>query len=1288
VSRKRKCLAAVLLAAAAVMAMLFVLVGTCAAATGPGVTWVYQSPLPSGHYLNATSAVSATATFSVCDYGKILYWNGTTLAEQASGTTSDLYGVWATTATSAWAVGANGTIRRYNGTSWSMQASPTAYNLLAISGLSATNIWAVGGQDGFNNPVIIHYNGSTWSDQTPAGMTTGGFSDVHALDSTHVWAVGGMDGATWFYNGTSWSKINDGATFSLYQVSAASTTTVYGIDWDGTVVRSTNGGVAYSSILSSVSWPLALSAQDTTHIYVVGTGGTIQTYNGSAWTVRASGTTVDLDDVDAFSNTGIFAVGEEKLLSSTGTAWTTRTGMIPSALYGSSSYDGSHVWAVGANTTNYGNIYYSADGGDVWSVQASGTTTQYRGVVAQDSTHVWACDTSGGIRFYNGSVWAAQTSNTTRALYGITAADNTHVWACGSRVVQFYNGSTWSNVVNNTGLTLNGISAADATHVWTVGNSGVIRQWNGTSWLTQDLGITQTLQHVWAYDATHVWAVGAAGTIRFYDGSSWSAQTCPVGTDLFGVSGVDATHVWAAGASGVILYFDGTSWTQVTDPAPSTVTFNEVFTYDSNHSWAVGTGGTVLFADPPYIEGVQPNWGAPGSTVDVEVTGAYTHFQTLAPTLTFGDGVSVVPGTENVVDNTHVQAQLQIEPGAQVGPREVNAASVLETPIPLAGGFNVGTQPTVTGASPGSGPRGWTGDVSVTGSQTHFDDSSVVSFGSGVRVNQVKGDGPDRLVANVTVDAKAAPGGRTVSVVTGGETAAPLALGFSVPAPPTVTSASPAQGPRGSTVTIRGSGFGASQRTGAGPGSVVSFNGASAACGAWSDTAITCTVPPEATSGPVTVTTGNGTSNTDMAFKTTSPTWYLAEGSTAWGFSTDIAIANPNSQPVTARVTYLTSGGAVRRPDIRMAPMSRVTINPANDGLASADFSTQVQCLEGRTIAVDRTMFWKGPTAAAGEGHSSIGVSEPATSWYLPEGSSAWGFECWLLIMNPGSQDTDCAVTYMIEGQGPKTVHKTVRAHTRASFNMRDDIGQADASIMVNSAAGVVPERSMYRNDRREGHDSVGAEAPADDFYLAEGSTAWGFRTYVLVQNPNAEAATVALTYQTPNGPVKQPPFTMAPRSRKTVFVNEVVNGTDLSTHVHGSLPIVAERSMYWDSGRGEACHDSIGVPGPGPAFYLADGRSGSNGGRDYETWTLVQNPNGSPVQISVTYMTADGTANKTFADTIPANSRRSYNMADTISSGFAGIAVSSKTAGSDIIVERAMYWDGRTAGTCTVGSQ
>jgi len=489
-------------------------------------------------------------------------------------------------------------------------------------------------------------------------------------------------------------------------------------------------------------------------------------------------------------------------------------------------------------------------------------------------------------------------------------------------------------------------------------------------------------------------------------------------------------------------------------------------------------------------------------------------------------------------------------------------------------------------------------------------------------------------------------------------------------------------------VTITGSNFGGSRTSLSGAGtttpSYVTFDGTAATgYSDWSDSSVTVVVPPAARSGPVRVVTVRGESNDDRSFTVGTPTWFLAEGSTKWGFDTYISIENPNRSGVKARITYMTEDGERRMPQVSLPGYSQTTVNPRDD-LGDLDFSTKVECTtEGRSIAVDRTMSWTGPGAPSPEGHSSIGVTAPARSWYLPEGSSKWGFECWLLLQNPSEDDASVELTYMIEGEGPRVVNKEVPANSRRTCDMSADIGAKDASIMVRSDVPVIPERSMYRNDRREGHGSIGTTAPAADYYLAEGTTDYGFTTYILVQNPNEVSCTVSVTFMTITGPVSYPDFEMPPESRKTIRVNDVMGQTDFSTQVRGSRPIIAERAMYWGAGSalGEACHDSIGMTEPHMTFYLPDGET-SNG---RETYVLVQNPFEQDVRIRVTYF-GGPTGKVSFDDTVAGYSRKTFDLRGAIEDSRAAIMVGSLEPGKPIMVERAMYWNDRGAGTDTIG--
>lgn len=98
---------------------------------------------------------------------------------------------------------------------------------------------------------------------------------------------------------------------------------------------------------------------------------------------------------------------------------------------------------------------------------------------------------------------------------------------------------------------------------------------------------------------------------------------------------------------------------------------------------------------------------------------------------------------------------------------------------------------------------------------------------------------------------------------------------------------------------------------------------------------------------------------------------------------------------------------------------------------------------------------------------------------------------------------------------------------------------------------------------------------PEKNWYLAEGCTAGGFESWVLVQNPNDQPAHVRLTFMTGEGPVPGPETDLAPNSRQSFNVGSYVTTYDVSTQVQSDNPVVVERAMY---GGGRVWgHDSVG---------------------------------------------------------------------------------------------------------------
>jgi hypothetical protein len=429
----------------------------------------------------------------------------------------------------------------------------------------------------------------------------------------------------------------------------------------------------------------------------------------------------------------------------------------------------------------------------------------------------------------------------------------------------------------------------------------------------------------------------------------------------------------------------------------------------------------------------------------------------------------------------------------------------------------------------------------------------------------------------------------------------------------------------------------------------------------------------------VTVTTRAGTSNEFDFVVTSTPgaaqTWYLTEGSTAHGFETYVLMTNPTTTDASANVVYNTQqfGRMPRVQPIAVPSNSRVTLR-LNDDVPNVDVSTEIHSTQ--KIVCERAVYWNDRI----EGTDSIGVTRPARTWYLAEGCTSPPFETWVLIQNPNT-DTSAKVnmTYMTPSGVVKKETFGLAAGRRISIDVSKDVGQCNVSTQVESDQAIVCERAMYWDNRRGGHDSIGVARGSKAWYLAEGSSAWGFETWLLLQNPTQDAATVDVDYMTSAGPIAQPTFVMPPNSRQTIRVNDKVRRLDTSIKVLSDREIIAERAMYWDNGTGKAGHETIGMTAPATAIFLAEGSSAWG----FETYVCIQNPNSKPVTVNVTYLTNNGPVNTQPREINP-KSRITVKMNDELPRKDASIEITSSSL--PIMAERAMYWNEKGAGHVSIG--
>ena len=458
-------------------------------------------------------------------------------------------------------------------------------------------------------------------------------------------------------------------------------------------------------------------------------------------------------------------------------------------------------------------------------------------------------------------------------------------------------------------------------------------------------------------------------------------------------------------------------------------------------------------------------------------------------------------------------------------------------------------------------------------------------------------------------------------------------------------------------------------------------------------------------------------------------TWFLAEGASNGTFDQDILIGNPSPGTVTVTVKLLPA------PDAQIAPNAileksfavpgtgRLTVNirrefPGLNGAASA----QVSASQGGApadIVVERSMFFPlAPTPFAG-GTGASGVTAPATRWILAEGSSGV-FSTFILIANPGATDGTITARYL-KGDGTTvTETRAVPAGSRATLwpSTHPDLANQGFSTVVESDVPVVAERAMYFDDLRSGHDALGiAVAPGVNgrttWYFAEGFTGGNaqiaFETFLLIGNDNDQPATVTATYFLDAGAPITRDYTVLPRSRFNIWTDAELDAagqpllpnTAFSVRLDSTLPIVAERAMYWGTPTAgnptqpafpwKEGHVVAGIEGPAAKWAFAEGRQGQDiSGATYDSFFLVVNPNPDAIQVRATWATEDGTGFTTTV-TVPGNTRQNIwpaaGLPEYALLQGRRFAVFLETVGGEpFVAERAMYWNDFTGGHANAG--
>ncbi len=412
-------------------------------------------------------------------------------------------------------------------------------------------------------------------------------------------------------------------------------------------------------------------------------------------------------------------------------------------------------------------------------------------------------------------------------------------------------------------------------------------------------------------------------------------------------------------------------------------------------------------------------------------------------------------------------------------------------------------------------------------------------------------------------------------------------------------------------------------------------------------------------------------------------TWTLAEGATGF-FNARLAITNPGTEIAEITVKFLREGTTPVVQQYIIPALSRKTV-VMNDvpGVGWTSVSTEITTQRGGVV-VERTMTWNGDDKMV-SAHTGKAVSKPSTTWYFAEGDVR-SFETYLLLANSQSYDVTVDVDYLIDGGQTVTESYLVQANRRRTIyaNEIPALGSNSFSMTVRASAPIFAERAMYFSTPdtyyKGGHDSPGVEQPSTTWFIAEGHTGPLFAEYILLSNPNYAAATATVRYLTPTGSVITKTYQLKATSRTTILVNDIpgLGATDVSASITSTLPIIAERSMYWPGTWGQwyEGHNSVGLTSTGTKWALAEGENG--GAHNAVSYILLANPTNQSASVTLTLLRDNGLVPILVRRTVAANSRLTVSSNDLpLGSGEYFGAMVESTNGVPIAVERSVYWDG-----------
>jgi len=262
-----------------------------------------------------------------------------TFVQVPSGTTANLWGIWAADAMNLFAVGDSGTLLASvnGGATWDSKSIATV-SLRGIWGSSLNDIYVVGLAG-----TILHSTdaGSIWQPQSGGN---GNIFSIWGLSASDIYVA---EGAGTVLHGPNWTP--HAAATSVSAVWGTWTGNLYAVGTSGAIYHSTDGGSNWTAQTSGTTqWLFSIFGTTATDVYAAGDNGTLlHSVDGASWELVAVLTGARLRAI-VQADSGLYVVGDGIVLKKGGSDWLEQKVTIPAnhPLYAATSAGGK-LWICG-----------------------------------------------------------------------------------------------------------------------------------------------------------------------------------------------------------------------------------------------------------------------------------------------------------------------------------------------------------------------------------------------------------------------------------------------------------------------------------------------------------------------------------------------------------------------------------------------------------------------------------------------------------------------------------------------------------------------------------------------------------------------------------------------------------------------------------------------------------------------------------------------------------------------------------------------------------------------------